>query len=60
MQFYNFIIDQKTISKDTLIDYLKLIAPFAPFIAEEIYQSIIHLLNLALFILNPGQNLIPV
>jgi len=40
MEFYNFIIDKKTIGKDTLIDYLKLIAPFAPFIAEEIYQSI--------------------
>jgi len=40
MEFHNFAVTKKTIGKDVLIDYLKLLAPFAPFIAEEIYQSL--------------------
>ncbi|PJC54431.1 MAG: leucine--tRNA ligase [Candidatus Levybacteria bacterium CG_4_9_14_0_2_um_filter_35_21] len=38
MEFYNFISDKKTIGKDVLEDFLKLLAPFAPYLSEELFQ----------------------
>jgi len=38
MEFYNFAVNKKSIGKDVLESFLKLLAPFAPHIAEELYQ----------------------
>lgn len=38
MEFYNFIVGKKSIGKDVLEAFLKLLAPFAPHMTEELYQ----------------------
>ena len=40
MTLLNEIYKAETISRDELVTYLKLLSPFAPHIAEEIYESI--------------------
>jgi leucyl-tRNA synthetase len=40
MEFYNFISQKSQVGEEVMIDYLRLLAPFAPFISEEIYQSL--------------------
>jgi len=39
MEFYNFAVDKKSLGKDTLEAFLRLLAPFAPHLTEELYQS---------------------
>ncbi len=38
MEWYNFLSDQKEISKEEIENFIKLLAPFAPHISEELYQ----------------------
>jgi len=40
MEWYNFLTKQPGISKDEVLTFLKLLAPFAPHMTEELYQSI--------------------
>lgn len=40
MEFYNLVKDKKNLSKETLTSYLKLIAPFAPHMSEEIWEQL--------------------
>ena len=40
MSYYNFLIDQKEISKAEIEVLLKLLAPFAPHMTEELYQQL--------------------
>jgi leucyl-tRNA synthetase len=40
MEFYNFIKGKKQISKETLLSYIKLMAPFAPHMTEEISHGL--------------------
>mgnify|MGYP001612072542 FL=1 len=39
MEWYNFLSKQTSISKDEVITFLKLLAPFAPHMTEELYSS---------------------
>lgn len=39
MEYYNFLIKQDEISKDEVEAYLKLLAPFAPFMTEELFEK---------------------
>jgi len=39
MSWYNFLAKQEEISREEVETYLKLLAPFAPFMTEELYQS---------------------
>jgi len=41
MEFYNSISNKSVLGKDTLISFLKILAPFAPHITEELYQNVI-------------------
>lgn len=49
MEWYNFLAKQTSISKDEVLTFLKLLAPFAPHMTEELYSSYskdsIHLSN---------------
>jgi leucyl-tRNA synthetase len=38
MEWYNFLSQQKSVSKEEVETFLKLIAPFAPHLSEELYQ----------------------
>jgi leucyl-tRNA synthetase len=38
MEFYNEVAHRESLAKSTVEDFLKLIAPFAPHLTEEIYQ----------------------
>jgi leucyl-tRNA synthetase len=38
MEWYNFLSQQKSISKEEIETFLKLFAPFAPHVSEELYQ----------------------
>ncbi|MFH1187112.1 MAG: leucine--tRNA ligase [Candidatus Levyibacteriota bacterium] len=39
MEFYNSVSGKKSIGKNALLNFLKLLAPFAPHLTEELYQS---------------------
>lgn len=41
MEWYNFLVQQKSISKEEVEVFLKLISPFAPHLSEELYQVLI-------------------
>lgn len=41
MTWYNFLAKQETVSLKEAENYLKLLAPFAPHMAEELYQNVI-------------------
>ena len=38
MEYYNFLSDQKSVNWEEIKTFLKLIAPFAPHVSEELYQ----------------------
>ncbi|MBI4096550.1 MAG: leucine--tRNA ligase [Candidatus Levybacteria bacterium] len=40
MEWYNFLSDQKSVSREELEAFLKLLAPFAPHMAEELFSMI--------------------
>lgn len=40
MEFYNVVSKREALAKETVIDFLKLISPFTPHMAEELYQSL--------------------
>lgn len=41
MTWYNFLSKEESVSKEEVEVYLKLLAPFAPHMAEELYQNVI-------------------
>lgn len=41
MEWYNFLSSQKEISKEESLVFLKLIAPFAPHLSEELFQVLV-------------------
>jgi leucyl-tRNA synthetase len=42
MEWYNYLVKQDAISKEEVEVYLKLLAPFAPHMTEEIFQSLLN------------------
>ena len=40
MKFVNFLDKQKTVNKENFVDFLKLLSPFTPHIADELYNEI--------------------
>jgi leucyl-tRNA synthetase len=38
MEWYNFLSQQKSVSREEMEIFLKLLAPFAPHVSEELYQ----------------------
>ncbi|MBI2033285.1 MAG: leucine--tRNA ligase [Candidatus Levybacteria bacterium] len=41
MEYYNFLSEQKAVTKEEVETYLKLLAPFAPHMTEELFQNVI-------------------
>ncbi len=40
MTYYNFLVDQKEVSREEIEVLLRLLAPFAPHLTEELYQKV--------------------
>jgi len=40
MEYYNFLSDQKSVSREEVEAFVKLLAPFAPHVSEELFSMI--------------------
>ncbi len=41
MEWYNFLTDQKEITQKELLNFVLLLAPFSPYMTEELYQKLV-------------------